>query len=120
MPATIALFAAWLLCQLGGFVPATRSDSEWLRYASPVPAPLLSTELWRLWQNFRWTWSGDRMEYDDHQWTMLPLLQCSFIAFLLVACLIYTRYRFRLLICLLFIAYWWQDHHPETGALHCP
>lgn len=114
LPATCALVIAWLMCQAGGFKAASRSDSEWFRYAAPVPMETWREELWRLWDNFRWTWTDGRMEYDDHQWALLPFLKGSFIVFLMTAALIYTRFYFRLTVYLLFMAYWWQNPHVDT------
>ena len=115
LPASIALAIAWTLAQLGGFTAASRSDSEWLRMATPAPSPSMSIELYRLWKSFFATWIGERTEYDDHQWTLFPLLKGSLMAYLLVAALVFTKFRYRIAIYLLFIGYWWQNYHPDTG-----
>ena len=118
LPATIALALAWTIAQFGGFTATSRCDSEWLRIATPAPGPDFAYELHRLWLNFLATWTGERTEYDDHQWTLLPLLKGSLTAFLLVAALAYTRFRWRVAIYFAYIAYWWQNNHPDTGLPH--
>lgn len=115
LPATIAMIIAWTLAQLGAFVPASRSDSDWFRYASPVCDPTLWMEVKRLARNFWSVWTGGHMDYDDHQWTMLPFLKGSFIIFMMVAGLIYARFRFRMMVYIGYLAYWWQNDHPDTG-----
>ena len=115
LPATIALIIAWTMAQFGGFIPATRSDSDWFRYATPVCEPTLWLEMKRLVRNLFNTWSGSRMEYDDHQWALLPFLKGSFIVFMTVAALIYTRFRFRMFVYFAYIAYWWQNGKKNTG-----
>ncbi|KAL9080025.1 MAG: hypothetical protein Q9159_007670 [Coniocarpon cinnabarinum] len=115
LPATIALIIAWFLAQVGAFRTATRCDSSWLRTSTGVPGPSMTLELYRLWLNILATWNSDRTEYDDHQWTLLPLLQGSLMAFLLVAALVYSRFRYRVVVYLLYLGYWWQNNHSDTG-----
>ena len=115
LPASIALIIAWALAQFGAFTAASRSDSEWLRISTGISSLDLFTELHRLWLNLLATWTGERTEYDDHQWTLLPLLNGSLLSFLLVAALIYTKFEYRMAVYVAFMGYWWQNPHPDTG-----
>ena len=115
LPQVIAMLIAWTICQLHGFQAASRSDSDWLRYSSPVPEQSLWWEVGRFFSNFISVWSTGDMDYDDHQWALVRFLKGSMIVFVVCSGLIYTKFRFRMVAYLAYLTYWWLDTLPETG-----
>lgn len=115
IPATFAMFIAWLLCQLGAFKVATVSDAEWLRYASPVPDPSLMNEIQRFFRVWLNTWTNGHMDYDDHQWAILPLLKGSMMVYVVLCATIYAKYQYRLVVYAALLFYWHMNPNPDTG-----
>ena len=60
-------------------------------------------------------WSTGAMVYDDHQWALIMFLKGSMIVFVVCAALIYTKFRFRMIAYVGYLAYWWLNTLPETG-----
>ena len=116
LPAALAMVIAWTAGQLGGFTVARRSDASWMRDSSPELQETFWLELRRLWDNFRWVWTTGRMEYDDHQWAMLPLLRGSIMVFVTLVGTVYMKFRCRMFVFAAIWFYFWQDNRPDTGA----
>ncbi|PWY79608.1 hypothetical protein BO70DRAFT_429815 [Aspergillus heteromorphus CBS 117.55] len=114
LPATIALLISWTMAQFGAFVVANRSDCWWCRYAAPDLEDSLSKEVVRLGENFLSTWTTGYMAYDDHQWALLPLLKASMLVYILVSATMYVRFRWRVVVYFLLIAYFHQDASKDT------
>ncbi|KAF2460077.1 acyltransferase [Lineolata rhizophorae] len=114
LPAGIAMCVAWGLAQLGAFTVARRADSAWIREASPFTEASLWGEVRRLWRVFLATWTNGHMDYDDHQWALLPLLKGSMMVYVVLAGTIYVKFRFRVVVYLAMLYYWHQNNHPET------
>lgn len=117
LPATIALLCAWTVAQFGGFTVATRVDSDWVRYASPKLEPTFAGEFWRLFRAFRTTWTTGYMDYDDHQWAMLPLLKGAFIVFITLFASLQMKLRYRLIIYATMYGYFHQHRAVDSGEL---
>ena len=115
LPATLAMTIAWALTQVGAFRTAVISDSNWLRDASPVPNESLGFEVKRLFQVWINTWTNGHMDYDDHQWAILPLLKGSYMIYAVLCATIYARYPFRLMVYGAMIYYFHQNPAPECG-----
>ena len=115
MPAAIAMIIAWVLTQLGAFTVAHRCDAPWLRAASPRPDPSLFSEIKRLFRVFLATWTNGHMDYDDHQWALLPLLKGAMEAYVVLAPVIFMKYRYRMLVYAIMIYYFHQSPKPDTG-----
>lgn len=115
LPATIALIISWTVAQFGGFVVANRSDCWWCRYASPDLAPTFVDELIRLPKNFFSVWTTGSMDYDDHQWALLPLLLASMLIYILLTATMFVKFRFRMLIYVGMILYFHQDSAKDVG-----
>ncbi|KAF2458426.1 acyltransferase [Lineolata rhizophorae] len=115
MPAAIAMCIAWTLAQFGAYRVATRCDAQWLRDASPhVDGHSLWFEIKRLFFVFLATWTNGHMDYDDHQWALLPLLKGSMIVYVALAATMFMKYRYRMLVYFLMMAYWHQSPKPDT------
>lgn len=116
LPATIAMIIAWGLCQCGAFTVVHRIDVPWLRDASPTKSPSFSHAVDQLVWNFRTVWTTGQMDYDDHQWALLPLLKGSMMVYLTISTTAFLRYRYRMMIYALLYCYFYQDHGADTGA----
>ncbi|PGH06382.1 transcription initiation factor TFIID subunit 11 [Blastomyces parvus] len=114
LPATIAMVIAWTVAQLGGFTVGNRADSEWIRFASPVVEDSIFKEIVRLFHVFLSTWTNGHMDYDDHQWALLPLLKGSMIIYVVLCGTMYMQYRFRMLVYTIMFLYFWQHPGPDT------
>ncbi|PGH11832.1 hypothetical protein AJ79_04629 [Helicocarpus griseus UAMH5409] len=114
LPATIAMVIAWTIAQLGGFTVGNRADAEWIRYASPELSGSLLKELWRLVRTFFSTWTTGYMDYDDHQWALLPLLKGSMIVYVVLVGTMYMQYKYRMMVYAIMYGYWWQHPAPDT------
>ncbi|PGH28080.1 hypothetical protein AJ80_00337 [Polytolypa hystricis UAMH7299] len=112
LPATIAMVCAWTLTQLGAYTVAKRCDSNWIRDASPRPEGSVWNELCRLWRVFMSTWTNGHMDYDDHQWALLPLLKGSMMVYVVLCGTMYVQYRYRLVVYFIMYAYF---HQVNTG-----
>jgi len=119
LPATIALFIAWLIAQLGGFNVSSRCDSEWLRLSSPKDIGSLDTEIPRLVRNFQSVWSNGQQEYDDHQWALLPLLQGAFTIYITLLATVFMKFRFRVFTLLTLFMWYWMSNMPEKETFEC-
>ena len=115
MPASIAMFCAWLLCQFGAFTVAHRCDAMWLRVASPKPDPSLLVEVKRLFATFFSTWTTGKMDYDDHQWALLPLLKGAMEAYIVLMPVIFMKYRYRMLVYTIMILYFFLSPKADNG-----
>ena len=115
MPATIAMCIAFVFAQLGGFNVSSRCDSEWLRSSSPNDIGSLDTEIPRLLHNFRTVWTNGGMEYDDHQWALLPLLQGAFTIYVTLFATVFMKFRMRVFTVLVLLVWYWMDTGPEKG-----
>lgn len=108
LPASIVACIAWTLAQLGGFTVANRSDAEWLRYSSPELDPTLRMEVKRLYWNLIDTWTTGRMDYDDHQWSLLPLLKGSMLVYVVMSATVYCKPRYRMITVTILMAYFYH------------
>jgi hypothetical protein len=113
MPATIAMFIAWLLAQMGGFTVSQRCDAAWLRHSSPKDIGGLDTEIYRFFHNFQTVWLNGRMEYDDHQWALLPLLQGAFTIYVTLFATLFMKVRYRIFTVSVLFMWYWLD--PRIG-----
>lgn len=116
-PATIALLISWVVAQLGGFIVANRSDCWWCRYASPDLEDSLWKEIIRLGGNFLSTWTTGYMAYDDHQWALLPLLLASMLVYILLVATMFMRFRFRVVVYIGMLLYFYQDAAKDIGEI---
>jgi peptidoglycan/LPS O-acetylase OafA/YrhL len=91
IPATIATGISWLLCQLGAYAVAHRSDSWWISNASPYQALSFTESTYGFVHNVIGTWTTGHNAYDDHQWTLLPLLKGSMMVYMTLYITIYMR-----------------------------
>jgi peptidoglycan/LPS O-acetylase OafA/YrhL len=116
LPAGIAAVISWVLAQLGAFTVANRADAEWLRYASPDLDPTFWMEVKRLYWNLVGVWTTGRMDYDDHQWSLLPLLKGSMLVYVVTSATIYCQPRYRMMVCFILMCYFYHCNE-ETFSM---
>lgn len=114
------MLLAWMLAQFGLFTVARRCDSDWLRDSSVSVGDSLGGEVVRLWRVFLATWTNGHMDYDDHQWALLPLLKGSMIVYVTLVAMMYMQFRYRVLVYMGMYMYFWQNPAPETGEICHP
>ncbi|WEW59647.1 hypothetical protein PRK78_005126 [Emydomyces testavorans] len=114
LPATIAMIFAWIIAQFGAFTVGRRCDSGWLRASSVQVDGSLSNEIERLFRVFLATWTNGHMDYDDHQWALLPLLKGSMMVYVTLVATMYVQYRYRMLVYTIMYFYFWQNPAPDT------
>jgi Acyltransferase family len=115
LPAAIALVLEWTVAQFGAFEVAHCSDSEFMRHSAVRRAPTLLRELRHLSDALLRTWTDGQQDYDDHQWALLALLNCSLDIYLALGALLFVRHQQRLFLCILIYLYFWQDPRPDKG-----
>lgn len=115
LPATLALLISWAFAQIGGFTVSQRCDSLWLRETSPHEIGNLYDEVHRLFRNFQMTWTEGHMEYDDHQWALLPLLQGAFTIYVTLFATCFMKVRYRMLTVVVLFLWYWNHIGPEKG-----
>lgn len=104
---------SWTIAQFGAYTMANRCDSNWMRDAAPDLEDTLWKEVIHLMQNFSIAWTNTafwiHMVYDEHQWALLPLLRASMVIYIVSVATILCKYRWRLLICICLLLYYYQD-----------
>lgn len=98
LPTIFITVIAWFLCQLGAFDVAKHTDSFYISDSSPVKSVNFTDAVLSLQKNLISTWTTGHDDYDDHQWTMLPLLQSSMIIFVTLAATAYLQNRYRIMV----------------------
>jgi hypothetical protein len=115
LPAAVATIIGFVVTVLGGFVTSTRCDSFWVRFDAPNQEPTFALEVRRLFRALLTTWTNTDNPYDRHQWAMKPLLVGAFQVYICLAATIGMRFRYRILLYVLLLAYWWLNKEPYTG-----
>ncbi|KAH7631512.1 acyltransferase 3 [Sordaria sp. MPI-SDFR-AT-0083] len=112
LPAVIATLISFVLSIFGAYTASNRCDSFWVRFDAPDPKPL-GENFRRLFRALLETWTTTENVYDRHQWAMRPLLIGAFQVYIVLAATIGMRFRYRILVHVLLVAYWLLN----TGAL---
>jgi hypothetical protein len=116
LPATIATLFSAVMSYLGGYRAALRCDNVWVRYDSPLKQPTVMGEVAQYFHALITTWTNRQNPYDRHQWAMRPLLIGAFQVYLVLMGTIGMRFRYRILVHLTLMAYWWQSREPDVGT----
>jgi hypothetical protein len=69
----------------------------------------------RLFHTTLTTWTTTENVYDRHQWAMRPLLIGAFQVYVALAATVGMRFRYRILVHFLLLAYWLLNTAPMTG-----
>ncbi|KAF2017800.1 hypothetical protein BU24DRAFT_460798 [Aaosphaeria arxii CBS 175.79] len=119
MPATIAMFLAWFLAQIGGFKVSQRCDARWLRSSSPSDVGTITEEIYRFFQAFQQQWSNGHNPYDDHQWALLPLLQGAFLIYVTLFATLFMKFRYRIFTLTVLLWWFWSVPKPFKETFEC-
>lgn len=55
------------------------------------------------------------MDYDDHQWALLPLLKGSMMVYVVLCATMYVEYRYRMFVYAGMFYYFHQNTNSDTG-----
>lgn len=115
LPSTIATLIGFIAVVFGGLKTATRCDSFWVRFDAPNAEPTFAKELRRLFRTLLSVWTDTDNPYDRHQWAMRPLLVGAFQVYVLVAATMGMRFRYRVVVHVALLIYWWLNRAQFTG-----
>ncbi|KUI56385.1 hypothetical protein VP1G_03666 [Cytospora mali] len=77
LPAAAATAVSWVMAEMGLYAVAKHQDSWWIDVQSSRRIPYLGEAFGNLVYNVVTTWTRSTNEYDNNQWTLLPLLKGS-------------------------------------------
>ena len=118
IPTNIAVFIAWLLCQLGAFEIARYADADWIRGGVPDLGGSVWASLVQLVRVLVLPWGGGN-EYDVTHWPLVYFLQGSFRVYLvlLATVLVTPRYQWFITISLYIFAWCTADCESLSSTL---
>lgn len=116
LPAALATLISFGLTLAGGYASANTCDSFWVRYDAPGQAATLSLEFKRLARTLLTTWTDRENLFDRHQWALLPLLVGAFQVYLVLVVTMGSRFRYRVVVHVGLLGYWWLNQEPFTGT----
>ncbi|KAL1850741.1 hypothetical protein Daus18300_012819 [Diaporthe australafricana] len=95
LPAAASTAVSWMLAEMGLYAVAKHQDSWWIDVQSPNRIPYLGEALGRLLYCIVTTWTRSANDYDNNQWTLLPLLKGSMwvYSFMVATAFVKPRYR---------------------------
>ncbi len=98
IPAIIATFCSWLVCQFGGYNIAYAADSGWIRDTSPAASDSFALAFYDLFKSLGTTWLDGFNAYDRIQWTLTYLLKGSMMTYLTLFATVYVKPKWRMFI----------------------
>ncbi|KAK0630921.1 acyltransferase 3 [Bombardia bombarda] len=108
LPAVVATLFSFVLSCMGAYRAANHCDSFWVRFDAPDPVPFREN-VDRLFTSLLTTWTNTENIYDRHQWAMRPLLAGAFQVYIVLAATIGMRFKYRILVHVLLMTYWWMN-----------
>lgn len=115
LPATIATFISFVMCCLGGYQAASHCDNFWVRFDTPTRKSTFSGNVAYLLHALITTWTNRDNPFDRHQWAMRPLLIGAFQVYLVLMGTMGMRFRYRVMVHLSLMVYWWQSRESDVG-----
>ncbi|KAJ2902919.1 hypothetical protein MKZ38_010650 [Zalerion maritima] len=119
LPAALATFCSFLMSIVGGYKAANRCDSQWVRFDAPGTEPF-GTDLARFLRTLITTWTDANNPYDRHQWAMKRLLIGAFQVYGVLIVTMGMRFRYRIMVNVTLLAYWWLNRGPFTETFGAP
>ncbi|KAJ0117382.1 cyltransferase family protein [Diaporthe amygdali] len=95
LPAAAATAVSWLLAEMGLYAVAKHQDSWWIDVQSPNRIAYLGEALGNLIYCIVTTWTRAVNDYDNNQWTLLPLLKGSMWVYSFMVATAYVKPRYR-------------------------
>ncbi|KAF3763302.1 hypothetical protein M406DRAFT_279359 [Cryphonectria parasitica EP155] len=96
LPAAAATCVSFLLAELGLYAVAKHQDSWWVDVQSPKRFAYLGEAVVNLVYNIVTTWTRGVNDYDNSQWTLLPLLKGSMWVYAFMVATAYVKPRYRM------------------------
>ncbi|KAK3357997.1 acyltransferase 3 [Lasiosphaeria hispida] len=112
LPAMIATIISFIMSCFGAYTASNHCDSFWVRFDAPEYVPFRKN-VRRLFKSLLTTWTNTDNQFDKHQWAMRPLLVGAFQVYIVLAATVGMRFKYRILVHVLMIAYWLMN----VGAL---
>lgn len=97
LPAAAATAASWALAEMGLYAVAKHQDSWWIDVQSSRRIAYLGEAVGNLVYNIVTTWTRSVNEYDNNQWTLLPLLRGSIWVYAFMVGTAYVKPRYRMM-----------------------
>lgn len=95
LPAAAATAASWLMAEMGLYAVAKHQDSWWIDIQSPRRIAYLGEAFGNLVYCIVTTWTRSSNDYDNSQWTLLPLLKGSMWVYSFMVATAYVKPRYR-------------------------
>lgn len=95
LPAAAATAVSWLMAEMGLYAVAKHQDSWWIDVQSPRRIAYLGEALGNLVYCIVTTWTRSTNDYDNSQWTLLPLLKGSMWVYSFMVATAYVKPRYR-------------------------
>ncbi|CAN8105421.1 unnamed protein product [Discula destructiva] len=115
LPATVATVASFVVCEMGLYTVAKNADSWWVDVNSPAQIPWLGQAVGNLVYNLVTTWTRSINDYDQNQWTLLPLVRGSIWVYAFILATGYVKPCFRMLASLGWSLYFWVCSDSTFG-----
>ncbi|KAG8162601.1 hypothetical protein KVR01_008366 [Diaporthe batatas] len=97
LPAAAATAVSWLMAEFGLYAVAKHQDSWWIDVQSPNRIAYLGEALANLVYCIVTTWTRSGNDYDNSQWTLLPLLKGSMWVYSFMVATAYVKPRYRIM-----------------------
>ncbi|KAI3390590.1 hypothetical protein diail_9107 [Diaporthe ilicicola] len=97
LPAAAATAVSWLLAEMGLYAVAKHSDSWWIDVQSPPRMAYLGEAVEHLIYCIVTTWTRANNDFDNNQWTLLPLLRGSMWVYSFMVATAYMKPRYRIM-----------------------
>ena len=91
LPTATGTVLNWLLCELGIFNMAHKTDSIWIREMTPKPSKTLLSAVIHLLTAIKGTWTRESNPYSTEQWCMMDLLVASMSAYTIMLATVRCR-----------------------------
>lgn len=104
LPTAIVSALIWLMVQCGGFLVSKRWDSRYILDTTRDRAPNLGAAILALFHGVIDTWTEGGQPYytagmyDNHQWTLFPLLKGAMLVYMMMVSTAYLKSRHRMVI----------------------
>jgi hypothetical protein len=97
LPAAAATAVSWAMAEMGLYAVAKHQDSWWIDVQSSQRIAYLGEALRNLVYNIVTTWTRNVNEYDNNQWTLLPLLRGSIWVYAFMVGTAYVKPTYRMI-----------------------
>lgn len=114
LPTTFATIISWIICQLGGYELARRSESDWIAGMAPTSSATWVDAVYDLCYSILATWRDGGNAYDKIHWTLTWLLHGSFWIYLTLLATARASVRGRTVVVSLLFLYCWATGNGNS------